>query len=802
MKRLLHFSFLLLFLFINFSFAQQDAVIQKLIEIGKTDNKVMHYADYLTNRFGGRVTGSNAHENAAKWIVSEFKKMGVKAELQEAYEVAIGFNRGPWFGKMIKPMEMALEFATPGYTSGTKGVQRGKAVLTPKNIQEILANKEKFKDAWILLDIDREGYARDADSVSSFTKKLIEAGALGTIQKTKAPIRVFDVKRDLSFDDLPVLPDIKMLDTHFDKIKEAITKGEEVILQFDIRNHFRPGPVKVYNVIATLTGSKFPNEYVILGGHLDSFDHATGAVDNASGASVAIEALRMLVKAGAKPKRSVMVQLYAAEERGLIGSTAWVDKNKKLLPKISAVINRDNGTNAVTSLSVPKVMFEDFKKITEPLINLNPKYPFTLTSGNPYRKAGRGGTDTHPFIMNGVPAFGFRTDGTQRYGTTWHTAWDTYDQLVPEYLEHSVTCAAITAYGIANLDHLLPREGAFLPDGIYADLNTNKGRITLALDFEHAPVTVSSFVGLAEGKIKNNAVEEGKPYFTNSLWHRVVPGHVIQAGMPSQPKENYNTEKEIEGPGYSFPNEIYKGLSHNKAGMLGMANAGAHTNGSQFYITLGDRGYLDGNYTLFGWVEDGMEVVNKIVQGDTIKSITITRIGEKANKFKVDDETFKAMVQKAKEDVIEKEEKKKKSEEDFINKKWPKAASLSNGAKYKIVKEGSGNKFAEGTELRVTYKGTFLDGSNPFVSTSENGRPNSLAIPEELIYTIGKSKINPSVDIALGEMKAGEVRTLIVPYSLGYDSGVTYGKTIEGKKRFSIPPYTSLVYQIEVVGIK
>jgi peptidylprolyl isomerase len=164
-------------------------------------------------------------------------------------------------------------------------------------------------------------------------------------------------------------------------------------------------------------------------------------------------------------------------------------------------------------------------------------------------------------------------------------------------------------------------------------------------------MTVANFVGLAEGKIKNDALAEGKPYFNGSIWHRVVPGHVIQAGMP-------NTGKETEGPGYEFPNEIYKGLSHNKAGMLGMANAGANTNGSQFYITLGDRSYLDGNYTLFGTVTDGMDVVNKIVQGDTIKTVMISRIGQKAIDFKVTDESFKKMVAEAKAKIVTEKEKK------------------------------------------------------------------------------------------------------------------------------------------------
>jgi peptidylprolyl isomerase len=332
----------------------------------------------------------------------------------------------------------------------------------------------------------------------------------------------------------------------------------------------------------------------------------------------------------------------------------------------------------------------------------------------------------------------------------------------------------------------------FVPDGIYADLNTNKGRIILSLDYEHVPMTVSNFVGLAEGKIKNDAIPEGKPYFNGSIWHRVVAGHVIQAGMPA-------TGKETEGPGYEFPNEIYKGLSHNKAGMLGMANAGANTNGSQFYITLGDRSYLDDNYTLFGTVTDGMDVVEKIVQRDTIKSVMISRVGQKAIDFKVTTESFNKMVEEAKAKVKTDEETRLKKESDLIKKKFPKAKETASGLKFFILKEGTGDKPSEDVVVKVQYKGSFLLDGNNFVSTSVEGKPNSLDKPEVFEFTVGKTKINPALDESIADMKPGEQRTVIAQSKLAYGNNVVYGKQIEGKKRFAISPNTSLVYEIEIM---
>src|SRR5450759_444557 len=107
-----------------FVHAQDDTVVAKIIQLGTTDNQVMTWNDYASNRFGGRETGSNAYTDATQWAVWQFKQWGLEAELEEVGEVPVGFNRGPWFGKMVIPTEKALRFGTPSFTAGTKGVQR------------------------------------------------------------------------------------------------------------------------------------------------------------------------------------------------------------------------------------------------------------------------------------------------------------------------------------------------------------------------------------------------------------------------------------------------------------------------------------------------------------------------------------------------------------------------------------------------------------------------------------------------------------------------------------------------------
>ncbi|MFC2162001.1 peptidase M28, partial [Acidobacteriota bacterium] len=134
MKKILGLALVVSFLFFpQLSDAQTDPVVKKIIEIGKNDNRTMKHLDVLTNRFGGRPIGSAAYDNAAEWAGRKFKEWGMEVEYDEAGTLAVGFNRGPWFGKMTSPKSMHLHFATPSYSSGTRGRQVGHAVLEPQN---------------------------------------------------------------------------------------------------------------------------------------------------------------------------------------------------------------------------------------------------------------------------------------------------------------------------------------------------------------------------------------------------------------------------------------------------------------------------------------------------------------------------------------------------------------------------------------------------------------------------------------------------------------------------------------------
>ena len=517
MKNLFTILSLTFFLVINSpAYSQSKQVVKKIIEIGKIDNQTMKHLDVLTNRFGGRLVGSDAYENAAEWAASKFKEWGMQVEMDYAGEVPVGFNRGPWFGRMLSQNGMHLHFATPSYTSGTKGVQKGHVLIEPKTQAQFNRMKGRLNGAWVLVTGKNTGWPinisakadhqRDsiialnlsiekqnreirtfnrnnpdgeqkvqlplADEPALFYSQMKEAGILGIIQSASIPIRVlYDRKNinDMTFETLPTVPDIKLDEHQYAIIEQMVKERQSFELEFDIRNHFKMGPVKYHNVIGIIPGSEFPDEYVIIGSHLDAFDVATGGVDNGSGLSAHMETARLIMKAGGKPKRTIIVALWAAEEFGLFGSKAWVENNEDKWGKISNYFNRDGGPTVANSLSVPEAMYKDFEKITKPLNDINPDFPFTLNKRNPRKKPTRaGGSDHAYFAIKGIPTIGFGTGDTKGYDFNyyeiWHTERDMYNKSIPEYQEHTAIVTAIVVLGIANLDHLLSREGYYIEE--------------------------------------------------------------------------------------------------------------------------------------------------------------------------------------------------------------------------------------------------------------------------------------------------------------------------------------------------
>ena len=691
---------------------QDDPVVAKIIQLGKTDNQVMTWNDYASNRFGGRETGTNAYTDATQWAAWQFKQWGFEVELDEAGELPVGFNRGPWFGRMTKPSEKPLRFGTPSFTAGTKGIQRGGVVVlkadpfsipgraqggvpVPKEnvekkraavqaaIAEINANKAAFKGKWVLIPGASTGFARDgrrgtklpdgspeyldAEMLPLVSKALVDAGALGTIQSSRPPAPAQDHQPPLSildghvssWDKLPVLPDIKLLDTQYDEIKAMVEKNQPVELEFDIRNWFKMGPVKYHNVVATLRGSTYPDEYIVIGGHFDAFSAATGGVDDGSGFAPGMEAIRLIKAAGGRPKRSIVMILFAAEESGLVGSQAWLKKRPGIESKVVMMINRDGSPSAISGANVPADWYADFEKISAPLASLNPKWPFKLARNNyPAAKpTAPGGSDHSSFQMLGVPTLAFTTSSVRpgpegqevnfNYQYVWHTLNDLYSELVPyaEHQQHSALVTAVVAYGVANLEKPLSRANVYLPDGIYADMMIGTNRVMASLDFVNAPLHTANFIRIVEGKAPQAASGRGGP-----AGPPAGGGPGGRGGAPAAPpvgkvlnvKGAVNavvvSEAQKSVAVKSLPKRPNAALKHDIVGIVGVSAPNA------FYITTQKQSSFDRKNVAIGKVIAGLGLLQDVKAGDEIRSIRITRVGQAARDFKTDDAAFEGLM--------------------------------------------------------------------------------------------------------------------------------------------------------------
>jgi len=333
------------------------------------------------------------------------------------------------------------------------------------------------------------------------------------------------------------------------------------------------------------------------------------------------------------------------------------------------------------------------------------------------------------------------------------------------------------------------------PPGLYAEFTTPKGLFVISLAFDRVPMTVANFVGLAEGTIRNQAVPEGTPFYDGTVFHRVAPGHVIQAGRSSS--------EVASTPGYSIPNEIHATLGHGEAGMVGLANGGPHTGKAEFYITLGDRSYLDGDYAVFGQVYEGMGVVRQIVGGDPIERVRVIRIGPEAGAFRPTTESFRRLRREVRTRVVAEEEVQKAGDLAYLEASWPNAVHTESGWSFQVIREGRGAPLAPGDTAMVRYTGRTVRGL-AFASIAESGDPDYIwprtEAGECFSFVVGEDVVNRGFDEAVSGMTRGEKRLIIVPSEMAYDPVGFYGTEESGIPRFVIRPRSILIYEVEVLA--
>jgi carboxypeptidase Q len=452
-----------------------SAVVRALITEGMTNSHASADLQYLSDVIGPRLTGTKAARAANDWTRDMFREIGADSAWIEDWTFGQGWQRGPISLTMVAPHVQPIFGASWAWAPGTDGPITSPVVIvdakSPKEFAERYGGQ--LAGTWVMFrpplpltnpdgptpthaDSLRADSAIKAWSalVDDQRKNLPQLPALLAAEHVTGMLQ--DGAKDfalLTMSGSPRAPDpiahVVIPHETYAMFYRLLDEGQQVMLRADITNTLTADTLTAYNTIAEIRGTAHPDEVVLLGAHLDSWDLGTGATDNGAGAIAVLEAARILAAAHVRPARTIRFALFTGEEEGLLGSGAYARDHEDELDKYQAVLVLDNGTGRITGMALQgrNELHDAWEALFAPVASLG---PFTV------RVANKGGTDHLSFLPYGVPSFNY-DQLTRGYNHTHHSQVDTFDHAVPGDLAQAATVMAVNAYELANAPALLPR---------------------------------------------------------------------------------------------------------------------------------------------------------------------------------------------------------------------------------------------------------------------------------------------------------------------------------------------------------
>ncbi|HLJ87687.1 MAG TPA: M20/M25/M40 family metallo-hydrolase [Candidatus Angelobacter sp.] len=462
------FGFLFCFAFVSFSFCMAatsdsgslsspatDGTIKPLTAIageGMIGNHSFDYLEELSDQIGGRVTGSPQAQKAVEWGVAKMKAIGLTNVRAEKWQISRGWRRVSAEAELLAPLQRPLVVDSMGWVGSTPkgGVE---AEVVPVNVNELQKEMKENTSKWAgkALLVVKRGEANEADRRNSFAtfgeflKAAYSAHAVAVIggqggsEATGMRLTHTGAMGYNAYYDIPV---VSMVAEDQRQLQRFVDHGKTVRLKINVQNEATSGPVDSANVVGEIRGTEFPEQVVVIGGHLDSWDLAQGTTDDGTGVATTLGAAEAIVASGYKPKRTIRFVLFTGEEQGLLGSFAYVNTHKSELQNHVAAIVLDSGQGPVVKLSVGG---------RKDLIPAMEKFTGTLKSFGKLELDDRAsfGTDCGPFVLAGLPGINMDQDSPD-YRYTHHSAVDTLDKVDPDILTRDTTVMALTAFWIAD----------------------------------------------------------------------------------------------------------------------------------------------------------------------------------------------------------------------------------------------------------------------------------------------------------------------------------------------------------------
>ena len=451
--------------------AMEDAD-QKIADEVKAHSELMKNLEYLTTQIGPRLTGSKEMQTASDWTLKRFQDYGVEAHLETA-NIDHAWTRGTETAEITSPIQRPIAIRAMGWSKATNGSVSGKVIaLDIQKPSDLDAHKGKLKGLIVMarkpsdLSKDDSSPENAYDAVIPPPRGLKADGMMTWRERTQlmrqlseehpALILLDSGKTDNLFNMTGAYPSYKpsLVPTAFLAHEDydliwRLQQAGPVTIKADLQNSFSGEPATASITVAEIKGAELPDERVIIGGHLDSWDLGQGALDNGTGAMAVLEAARTLKSLGWKPKRTVTFILFTGEEQGGIGAQTFVKNHAAELSKIDAVLVHDTGTGKVFSIALEN-LWETAQLMSEIYRPLQEVFDLQPLSTRHF-----GSSDHVEFLDKGVPAY-FCMQLPAHYREAHHSQTDTFDKVIPDQINEGAAFLAAWAWNVSEMPPALP----------------------------------------------------------------------------------------------------------------------------------------------------------------------------------------------------------------------------------------------------------------------------------------------------------------------------------------------------------
>ena len=427
---------------------------------------------YLTDTIGGRVTGSPAADRAVGWAVEAFRRAGVDEVHTEKFSVAVGWSEGRTRIEVLSPEPFPVRLVSIGWAPAIPGDGITTDVIDVGAGDDAGFSKagSAVKGSIVLV---HQGFLATWDDLlgeyqvaPQIIARAVNAGAAAIFWMSTRPSLLLYRHNVSVTGELEKLPQAVVAREDAERMARFIASGQKVRVHFELPNKIT-GPVDSENVVAEIRGREKPDEFVILGAHLDSWELGTGALDNGCNAALVIDAARVIKSSGSIPRRSIRFILFTGEEQGMLGSWAYARQHRAELDRMVAAVIFDSGIGAVSGFSLGgrKDTLAAVRESLEPIASLGAK-EFTLDAES--------GTDNLDFLLEGVPTL-VANQEPANYMLNYHAQSDTFDKVDIAELKKHVAIASVTAYAIADREQRIgPRQSRAQVEQLLKDTGLEK----------------------------------------------------------------------------------------------------------------------------------------------------------------------------------------------------------------------------------------------------------------------------------------------------------------------------------------